>query len=29
MTQTMTNADVIRRGYQAFNEADIDTINRL
>lgn len=29
MTQTMTNADVVRRGYQAFNEADIDTINRL
>ena len=29
MTQTMTNADVIRRGYQAFNKADIDTINRL
>ena len=25
----MTNADVVRRGYQAFNEADIDTILRL
>jgi ketosteroid isomerase-like protein len=29
MTTTMTNTDVVRRGYQAFNEADIDTINRL
>ena len=29
MTQTMTNAEVVRRGYQAFNEADVDTINRL
>jgi ketosteroid isomerase-like protein len=25
-TSEMTNADVVRRGYQAFNEADIDTI---
>ncbi len=29
MTKTMTNADVVRRGYQAFNEADIATILRL
>ena len=29
MTDTMTNADVVRRGYQAFNEADIETIDRL
>ena len=29
MTQTLTSADVVRRGYQAFNEADINTINRL
>src|SRR3974390_1854335 len=29
MSQTMTNADVVRRGYQAFNEADIDTLNEL
>ena len=29
MTQTMTNADVVRRGYQAFNEADLETIDRL
>ena len=28
-TSQMTNADVVRRGYQAFNEADIDTILRL
>jgi ketosteroid isomerase-like protein len=26
---TMTNADVVRRGYQAFNEADIATLDRL
>jgi ketosteroid isomerase-like protein len=25
----MTNADVVRRGYEAFNEADIDTIIRM
>ena len=29
MSQTITNADVVRRGYQAFNEADIDTLDRL
>lgn len=29
MSQTMTNADVVREGYQAFNEADIDTLTRL
>lgn len=29
MTRTMTNAEVVRRGYQAFDEADLDTINRL
>jgi len=29
MSQTMTNVDVVRRGYQAFNEADIDTLNEL
>ena len=29
MSQTMTNTDVVRRGYQAFNEADIDTLTRL
>ena len=28
-TSEMTNADVVRRGYQAFNEADIDTIVRM
>lgn len=26
---TMTNADVVRRGYQAFNEADLATLDRL
>ncbi len=25
----MTKADVVRRGYQAFNEADLDTIDAL
>ena len=29
MTQTMTNTDVVRRGYQAFNEADGATLTRL
>ena len=29
MSQTMTHTDVVRRGYQAFNEADIDTLTRL
>ena len=29
MSDTMTNADLVRRGHQAFNEADIDTIMRL
>jgi ketosteroid isomerase-like protein len=29
MTQTMTNAEVVRRGYQAFNEADLDTLTML
>lgn len=29
MTRTMTSADVVQRGYQAFNEADVDTMNRL
>ena len=29
MTQTMTNTDVVRRGYQAFAEADLDTLVRL
>ncbi|HEX5614974.1 MAG TPA: nuclear transport factor 2 family protein [Acidimicrobiia bacterium] len=29
MTETMTNADIVRRGYQAFNEADLETIDRL
>ncbi len=28
-TETMTNTEIVRRGYQAFNEADIETINRL
>ena len=28
-TTQMTNSDIVRRGYQAFNEADIDTIIRL
>ncbi|MGQ0826723.1 MAG: nuclear transport factor 2 family protein [Actinomycetota bacterium] len=28
-TSEMTNSDVVRRGYQAFNEADIDTILRM
>jgi ketosteroid isomerase-like protein len=26
---TMTNADVVRRGYQAFNEADVATLDEL
>ena len=31
MTQTsqMTNSDLVRRGYQAFNDADVDTLHRL
>ncbi len=29
MTQTMTNVDVVRRAYQAFNEADLDTLAQL
>ena len=29
MSQTMTDIDVVRRGYQAFNEADIETLSRL
>ena len=29
MTQTMTNTEVVRRGYQAFSEADLDTLTRL
>jgi len=29
MSQTMTNADVVRRGYQAFNEADIERLDQL
>ena len=29
MSQTMTNTEIVRRGYQAFNEADIDTLMRL
>lgn len=29
MTQTMTNADVVRRGYKAFNEADVETMIEL
>jgi ketosteroid isomerase-like protein len=31
MTQTrqMTNSDLVRRGYQAFNEADVDTLLRI
>jgi uncharacterized protein len=28
-TNTMTNADVVRRGYQAFNEADLGTLDAL
>ena len=28
-TNTMTNADVVRRGYQAFNEADLATLDAL
>jgi ketosteroid isomerase-like protein len=28
-TETMTNTEIVRRGYRAFNEADIETINRL
>lgn len=28
-TSEMTNADVVRRGYPAFNEADIDTIVQM
>lgn len=27
--KTMTNAEVVRRGYQAFNEADLETIDKL
>jgi ketosteroid isomerase-like protein len=29
MTQTMTNVDVVRRAYQAFNEADLATLTDL
>jgi len=29
MNTTINNADVVRRGYQAFNEADIATLDRL
>jgi uncharacterized protein len=29
MHDTSTNADVVRQGYQAFNEADLETIIRL
>lgn len=29
MTQTMTNVDVVRRAYQAFNEADLATLADL
>lgn len=29
MTQTMTNIDVVRRAYQAFNEADLATLTEL
>jgi len=28
-TNTMTNADVVRRGYQAFNDADLATLDAL
>ena len=29
MTETMTNADLVRRGYRAFKEADVDTLSGL
>jgi ketosteroid isomerase-like protein len=29
MSQTMTNTEVVRRAYQAFNEADLDTMTAL
>ena len=29
MSQTMTNTDVVRRGYQAFNEADMEALGQL
>jgi len=29
MNQTMTNTEIVRRGYQAFNEADLETLTKL
>ena len=29
MNQTMTNAEIVRRGYQAFNEADLETLTNI
>lgn len=29
ITTPMTNTDIVRRGYQAFNEADLATLDRL
>lgn len=29
MTQTMTNTEIVRRAYQAFNEADLATLTEL
>ena len=29
MSQTMTATELVRRGYQAFNEADLDTLTTL
>ncbi|HYL52133.1 MAG TPA: nuclear transport factor 2 family protein [Acidimicrobiia bacterium] len=29
MIDSMTNTDLIRRGYQAFNEADVDTLQKI
>jgi hypothetical protein len=29
MNRTSTNADVVRRGYEAFNKADIATLNEI
>ncbi len=29
MNQTMTHAEIVRRGYQAFNEADLETLTNI
>ena len=29
MTHTMSNTDLVRRGYQAFNNADVETLQAI